>query len=232
MGTVVASGRGDRVWERIRAGWKWKPLSHVRLYAAHGIFQARILGWVAFPFSRGSSQPRNQTQVSRIAGRFFTSWATRQGWEEDLISILHSLRLFDFFTLHKFCLLKKIKIKKGREGGMGGGNRAFGGHCSWKASSELFQNERHAQAPECSCWPVRGAHRLRARSVTVPGTPSSITCSTAWGKNVLSWGCAHTPWVETPCCTNVEFPAALAVQGRSLENELQGRSKKCKRDRG
>ena len=39
----------------------------------HGVLQARILEWVAFPFSRGSSQPRNGTQVSRIAGRFFTS---------------------------------------------------------------------------------------------------------------------------------------------------------------
>ena len=39
----------------------------------HGILQARILEWVAFPFSRGSSQPRDQTQVSCIAGRFFTS---------------------------------------------------------------------------------------------------------------------------------------------------------------
>ena len=35
--------------------------------------------WVAFPFSRGSSQPRDQTQVSCIAGGFFTSWATREG---------------------------------------------------------------------------------------------------------------------------------------------------------
>ena len=39
----------------------------------HGIPQARILEWVAFPFSRGSSQPRDGTQVSRIAGEFFTS---------------------------------------------------------------------------------------------------------------------------------------------------------------
>ena len=40
--------------------------------------QARILEWVAVPFSRGSSQPRDQTQVSCIAGRVFTSWATRE----------------------------------------------------------------------------------------------------------------------------------------------------------
>jgi len=42
-------------------------------YTVHGILQARILEWVAFPFSRGSSQPRDQTQVSHIGGGFFTS---------------------------------------------------------------------------------------------------------------------------------------------------------------
>ena len=44
----------------------------------HGILQTRILEWAAVPFSRGSSQPRYQTQVSCIAGGFFTSWATRE----------------------------------------------------------------------------------------------------------------------------------------------------------
>ena len=48
------------------------------LYAVHGILQARIPDWVVIPFSRGSSQPRDQTQVSHIAGGFFTSWATRE----------------------------------------------------------------------------------------------------------------------------------------------------------
>ena len=47
----------------------------------HGILQARILEWVAFPFSRGSSHPRDRTQVSHIAGRFFISWATREAQE-------------------------------------------------------------------------------------------------------------------------------------------------------
>ena len=46
----------------------------------HGILQARILEWVAILFSRGSSQPRDRTCVSCIAGRFFTSWATREAW--------------------------------------------------------------------------------------------------------------------------------------------------------
>ena len=47
-------------------------------YTVHGILQASVLEWVAFPFSRGSSQPRDQTQDSHIAGGFFTSWATRE----------------------------------------------------------------------------------------------------------------------------------------------------------
>ena len=47
-------------------------------YTVYGILQARIVEWGAFPFSRGSSQPRDQTQVSLIAGGFLTSWATRE----------------------------------------------------------------------------------------------------------------------------------------------------------
>ena len=76
--------------------WKWSPCSgHAKLLqlcltlcdpmdcnlpgsTVHGILQARILVWVAISFSRGSSQPRGWTQVSHIAGRFFTLWATRE----------------------------------------------------------------------------------------------------------------------------------------------------------
>ena len=46
--------------------------------SVYGIFLARILQWIAIPFSRGSSQPRDQTWVSYIAGRFFTIRATRE----------------------------------------------------------------------------------------------------------------------------------------------------------
>ena len=66
---------------------KLKVLSHVWLFAipwispGHGILQARIQEWVAFPFSRESSQPRDQTQVFCIAGRFFNSWTIREAQE-------------------------------------------------------------------------------------------------------------------------------------------------------
>ena len=58
-------------------------------YTVHRVLQARILEWVAFPFSRTSSQPRDQTQVSHIAGGLFTSWATR----EDAIYI-HTIYMY------------------------------------------------------------------------------------------------------------------------------------------
>ena len=52
----------------------------------HGIFQARVLEWVAISFSRGSSQPRDRTQVFCIASRLFTVWATleAQTWTPSL----------------------------------------------------------------------------------------------------------------------------------------------------
>ena len=54
--------------------WILYPLSHQGY--------PRILEWVAYPFSRGSSWPRNRTRVSCIAGRFFTSWATREALKD------------------------------------------------------------------------------------------------------------------------------------------------------
>ena len=56
-----------------------------------GILQARILEWVAMPSSRGSSQPRDGTQVSHIAGRFFTIWATSKGQEQWSVQPIPSL---------------------------------------------------------------------------------------------------------------------------------------------
>ena len=51
----------------------------------HGILQARVLEWVAISFSRGSSQPRDRTQVSRIPGRCFNLWATREGLRQPCV---------------------------------------------------------------------------------------------------------------------------------------------------
>ena len=52
-----------------------------------GILQARILEWVAIFFSRGTSRPRNRTQVSCIAGRCFNLWATKEGGPKVLLTL-------------------------------------------------------------------------------------------------------------------------------------------------
>ena len=72
---------------------KCKSLSYVWLFAilctiynppgssVHGILQGRIQEWVVIPFSRVSSQPRDQTRISHIAGTFFTTWATNSSYQ-------------------------------------------------------------------------------------------------------------------------------------------------------
>ena len=82
------TGKGNRIskislqWNEVRVAQLCLTLSNSidcspPGSSGHGILQARILEWVAIPFSRGSSQPRDQTCISCIAGRFFTVWATR-----------------------------------------------------------------------------------------------------------------------------------------------------------
>ena len=73
-------------WEVTRWKWKWSRSVCPTLCdpvdcsppgsSVHGIFQARVLEWIAISFSRGSSWPRDWTQVSCIVDRRFTVWAT------------------------------------------------------------------------------------------------------------------------------------------------------------
>ena len=71
--------------------------------SVHGIFQAIVLEWIAISFSRGSSQPRDQTRVSRIVDRRFTVWATRE-----VLSLVwdHS---FPFYELKQNLLFGSIR---------------------------------------------------------------------------------------------------------------------------
>ena len=59
-------------WSGVKAAQSCPTVCDPMDYAVYGILQARLLEWVAIPFSRGYSQPRDWTQVSHITGRFFT----------------------------------------------------------------------------------------------------------------------------------------------------------------
>ena len=108
--------------------WIWKDLaifysshccavlSNVRLFvtpyavafSVHGDFPGKNTGVGCHTILRGSSQPRDQTQVSRIAGRFFTSWATREAVNNPL---LHLLSTFCVFNRNAVC--KTMVIRTG-----------------------------------------------------------------------------------------------------------------------
>ena len=76
-------------------------------YTVHRILQARILEWVPFSFSRGSSQPRDWIQVSCIVGRFCTIWATREGCLKGVTNIICATF---YFTYTLRCLLNRDLI--------------------------------------------------------------------------------------------------------------------------
>ena len=85
--------------------------------SVHGLLQARILEWVAIPFSRGSFQPKDRAQVSCIAGGFFTIWVIKEA-QRTLgpgIKRQHGILLWvtaGFFFLSFFLLLSYTKKKK------------------------------------------------------------------------------------------------------------------------
>ena len=96
--------------------------------SVHGILQARKLEWVAIPFSRGSSWPRDWTQVSLSAGGFLTSWATREAQnfsykqKTELPSVSFPARsvgvsespvFASLLTQHPFCLYSCEKWREG-----------------------------------------------------------------------------------------------------------------------
>ena len=68
------------MWEKVKmkVTQLYLTLCNLMDYTVHGILQARILEWVAVPFSRESSQPKDQTQVFCTVGGFFTVCATRE----------------------------------------------------------------------------------------------------------------------------------------------------------
>ena len=65
----------NKKWKKVKVAHLWLILWYPTV---HGIPQARILEWVAYPFSSKSSQPRNPTQVSCTADGFFTNWAIKK----------------------------------------------------------------------------------------------------------------------------------------------------------
>ena len=77
LGPVMGAAASWVSHGKVKIAQSCPTLCNSKDFTVHGILLAKILEWVAFPFSRGSSQPRDQTHISCIADGFFTSWVTR-----------------------------------------------------------------------------------------------------------------------------------------------------------
>ena len=83
-------------------------------FSVHGILQARVLEWVTISFCRGSSQPRDWTRVSRIGGRCFNLWATREDFVYYLNIHHQYLSILFIYSLSNWSLLptRTVTLRK------------------------------------------------------------------------------------------------------------------------
>ena len=91
-GNNICHNRKECYWHllwKVKVVQSWPTLCIPMARTLHGILQARILEWVAFSFCRGSSQPKNRTRVSCIAGGFLSHWATREARAETRVDAQH-----------------------------------------------------------------------------------------------------------------------------------------------
>ena len=125
----------------------------LRSSSVHGILQARILEWVAISFSRGSSWPRNRTQDSCIAGRYFIIWATKSVfifnygliWASQVVLVVKNppANAGDIRGLSLICELERFPWRR-----------------AWQPTPVLLPGESHGQR-SLMCLQSIGSHRVR-----------------------------------------------------------------------
>ena len=109
-------------------------------HTVYGILQVRILEWVAFPFSRGSSQPRNQTQVSCTAGGFFASWAKNMFVDKQLSLFKNFLTFMECVYIHNIYVHTCTHILNVCADTVCTHAFTFPAKCNWDSLSTLRKN--------------------------------------------------------------------------------------------
>ena len=111
--------------------------------SVHGILQARILEWVAVLSFRGSSYPRDQTHVSRVAGGFFTGWATREAHKQHLIQQWKIKAFLLRSGIRQGCLLAPLPFNGIREVLIRAIRQEKNRHPNWNKEVKLSINRWH-----------------------------------------------------------------------------------------
>ena len=193
------------------------------------IFQARILEWVAFPFSRVSSQPRDRTQVSLIAGGFFTSWATRKSKTTAVGSLSLLYRIFPTQELNQgllYCrwILYQLSCQSSGRELMGG-------------SRPLERKAHHKGAGEDS-WESLGQQGGESKTVSrsVVSVCDPMDCSPP-GSPLSKEFPRHEDWSGLPFPSPGNLPdtgtepRSPALQADSLPSESLGKLQEVFQDK-
>ena len=163
--------------------------------SVHGILQARILEWGAIPFSRGSSQTRDQTQVSCIAGRFFTAWAKK---------IKDKIILFQSILSSSSKLRKKKKRKTFQKSSHYNLDKVMLIWWNWQWAQEM-------ESDPITSWQIEGEKLEAVTDFIFLG--SKITVDGAWSHEIkrllqLGWK-AMTNLVQFPVVSHSLQPHGL-----------------------
>ena len=155
--------------KKVKVAQSCPALCNTMGYTVHRILQARILEWVAFSFSKGSSQPRDRTHVSRIAGRLFTSRVTREAREYRPLVIWEKFKLKTRFY---FILKSSLEVGRCQVWVKIWGNRnspvTMGGCIAWWGHSRIDLAALHPVRFRCSLWPSTD-YDLAIPWVHIPG---------------------------------------------------------------
>ena len=161
-------------------------------FSVHGILQATVLEWIVIPFSRGSSRPKDQNQVSCVASRFFTVWAVR---EAHAVSPQTSPAQTVFQTPYPMPGYNKVtrdvasKPKSAARHRPGVGCSPLPFH-KWKRWRSLRRGQtKGGRARD------RESHRARAEAqVRTPSASPSQAAHGHWASSVLPGPCWHNLW--------------------------------------
>ena len=192
MGIACLKEQGYNAFEEVevKVAQSCPSLCDFRDCTVHGVLQPRILQWVVFPFSRGSSQPRGQTQVSHTAGKFFTGWATGEAFLLNAIALSKKKKknvawglwhLFYLATYHAKSLQSCLTLCNPMDFSLPG--------CSVRGIPQARILERVA-VPSPGCLPGPGIAPVGTLPLAPPGKPCSLSLSLFSCEVVSdSWDC-------------------------------------------
>ena len=180
-------------------------------FAINGIFQARVLEWVAISFSRGSSRPRDRIQVSLIVGRCFTLWATREAYVAHKNTCLLDLHLY----LHSGLIIKWTGLISKSIPGLGKSTEEGIGYSHQYSWTSLVAQLVKNLPAMWETWVRSLGWEGESNPLQYSGLKNSMDCIVHGGCKELDtteWLLLHSQWM-------CKFPQSYLIEGIAMENK-------------